>query len=65
MTRGALNVLERDEDGFFLMVEGGAVDWAAHANNLPRIIEEQIDFNAPSRPRCGGSKPRAVGTRRW
>jgi alkaline phosphatase len=45
MTRGALNVLERDEDGFFLMVEGGAVDWAAHANNLPRIIEEQIDFN--------------------
>ena len=27
------------------MVEGGAVDWAAHANNLPRIIEEQIDFN--------------------
>lgn len=45
MTRGALNVLERDEDGFFLMVEGGAVDWAAHANNLPRIIEEQTDFN--------------------
>lgn len=45
MTRGALNVVERDEDGFFLMVEGGAVDWAAHANNLPRVIEEQIDFN--------------------
>lgn len=45
MTRGALNVLSKDEDGFFLMVEGGAVDWAAHANNLPRLIEEQIDFN--------------------
>lgn len=45
MTRAALNVLERDEDGFFLMVEGGAVDWAAHANNLPRLVEEQIDFN--------------------
>ncbi|WP_273690633.1 alkaline phosphatase [Ketogulonicigenium vulgare] len=45
MTRAALNVLAADEDGFFLMVEGGAVDWAAHANNLPRLIEEQIDFN--------------------
>lgn len=45
MTTGALNLLAKDEDGFFLMVEGGAVDWAAHANNLPRLIEEQIDFN--------------------
>ena len=45
MTRGALNVVERDEDGFFLMVEGGAVDWMAHRNNLPRVIEEQTDFN--------------------
>lgn len=45
MTKAALNVVSKDPDGFFLMVEGGAVDWAAHANNLPRIIEEQIDFN--------------------
>ncbi|MFC0219591.1 alkaline phosphatase [Pseudochelatococcus lubricantis] len=45
MTRGALNMLEKNDKGFFLMVEGGAVDWAAHANNLPRLIEEQIDFN--------------------
>lgn len=45
LTMAALNVLETNENGFFLMVEGGAVDWAAHANNLPRIIEEQVDFN--------------------
>lgn len=45
MTKAALNVLEKNDKGFFLMVEGGAVDWAAHANNLPRLIEEQIDFN--------------------
>lgn len=45
MATGALNVLSQDEDGFFLMVEGGAVDWAAHANNLGRIVEEQISFN--------------------
>lgn len=45
MTKGALNVLSQNDKGFFLMVEGGAVDWAAHANNLPRLIEEQLDFN--------------------
>lgn len=45
MTRGALRVLARNPRGFFLMVEGGAVDWANHANNLGRMIEEQIDFN--------------------
>lgn len=46
MTHGALNYLGQDPDGLFLMVEGGAVDWAAHANNTGRIIEEQMDFNA-------------------
>jgi len=45
MTIGALNVLDNDEDGFFLMVEGGAVDWASHGNTTARMIEEQIDFN--------------------
>ena len=45
MTSGALNVLSQDPDGMFLMVEGGAVDWAGHGNNLTRQIEEEIDFN--------------------
>lgn len=45
MTRGALNVLSRNQDGFFMMVEGGAVDWAAHARDTAGIIEEQIAFN--------------------
>ncbi len=45
MTLGALNVLTQDQDGFFLMIEGGAVDWASHANQLGRMIEEQQDFN--------------------
>lgn len=45
MTRGALNVLDNDKDGFFLMVEGGAIDWAGHANQSGRVIEEEIDFN--------------------
>jgi len=45
MSRGALNVLSQDEDGFFVMIEGGAVDWMGHANDMPRYIEEQMDFN--------------------
>nr|WP_194745041.1 alkaline phosphatase [Thermaurantiacus tibetensis] len=46
MTIGAINHLSTaSSKGFFLMVEGGAVDWMAHANNTGRIIEEQVDFN--------------------
>jgi alkaline phosphatase len=45
MTKAALNILDNDGDGFVLMVEGGAVDWASHANQGGRMIEEEIDFN--------------------
>ncbi|MBN2212308.1 MAG: alkaline phosphatase [Sedimentisphaerales bacterium] len=45
MTRAGLNILDNDTDGFALMIEGGAVDWANHNNRLGRMIEEQIDFN--------------------
>lgn len=45
MARGALNVLDDDPDGFFLMVEGGAVDWAAHDHQPGRMVEEMMEFN--------------------
>jgi len=45
MTRAALNVLDDDPDGLFVMIEGGAVDWAGHKNQSGRMIEEEIDFN--------------------
>lgn len=45
MSLGALNVLSQNEDGFFVMIEGGAVDWMGHGNDIGRFIEEQIDFN--------------------
>ena len=45
MTTAAINILDEDPDGFFLMVEGGAVDWAGHGNQSGRVIEEEIDFN--------------------
>ena len=46
MSVGALRALERrGSNGFFLMVEGGAVDWGMHANQSGRMIEEMIAFN--------------------
>ena len=45
MTKGALNVLSQNDNGFFLMVEGGAVDWQNHANLMDRMITEQVDFD--------------------
>ncbi|MEI8374468.1 MAG: alkaline phosphatase [Planctomycetota bacterium] len=44
MTEGTLNSLSRNANGFYVMIEGGAVDWANHANQPHRLIEEQIDF---------------------
>ncbi len=44
MTKGALNVLDADRDGFFVMIEGGAIDWANHANQKGRLVEEAGDF---------------------
>ena len=45
MTTGALNALGQDDDGFSVMIEGGAIDWAGHGNNPVRDIEETQDFN--------------------
>jgi len=45
MTKAALNVLDNNANGFAVMIEGGAVDWANHAGQADRMIEEQIDFN--------------------
>ncbi len=45
LSQAAINTLSQDDDGFFLMVENASVDSAAHANDLPRLIEEQLSFN--------------------
>lgn len=43
-TMAAVNVLNQNPKGFFLMVEGGAIDWAGHDNHSGRLIEEMDDF---------------------
>jgi alkaline phosphatase len=45
MTRKALSILSRDEDGFFLMVEGSQIDWAGHDNDSVWLEEEVADFD--------------------
>ncbi|MDS2172829.1 alkaline phosphatase [Nesterenkonia sp. CL21] len=45
MSEAALNILSQNDDGFHLMVEGGAIDWAGHGNDTARDIEEVQDFN--------------------
>lgn len=46
LTRGALDVLARDRDGFFLMVEGSQIDWRAHENGtLQEVIAEVLDLD--------------------
>ncbi|MCX6304580.1 MAG: alkaline phosphatase [Bacteroidetes bacterium] len=45
MVGGALNVLDNNPKGFFMMIEGGATDWASHSNQQGRLIEEMNGFN--------------------
>lgn len=44
LTAKALQLLENDK-GFFMMVEGGKIDWTGHANDLPANIMETLEFD--------------------
>ena len=41
----ALQLLEQDKDGFFLMVEGSKIDMSAHVNDLDETVRETLDFD--------------------
>ena len=45
LSLAALNVLGKDQDGFWLMIEGGDIDWSAHDNNLDNLIGTMRDFD--------------------
>ncbi|MEW5568726.1 alkaline phosphatase [Rossellomorea marisflavi] len=45
MTRSAISHLSREKKGFFLMVEGSKVDWAAHQNDPVGMISEILSFD--------------------
>ena len=43
ITKSAINYLD-NENGFFMMVEGGKIDWACHANDAVTTMYETIGF---------------------
>ena len=46
ITRAGINFLSKDmSKGFFLMVEGGKIDWACHANDAAASFHEVMDFD--------------------
>ncbi len=44
MTGKAIETLARNEQGFFLFVEGSQIDWAAHGNDIAGVVSEMADF---------------------
>ncbi|HLR36096.1 MAG TPA: alkaline phosphatase [Tissierellales bacterium] len=45
MTNKAIDILNENNRGFFLMVEGGKIDHAAHANDPITMANEVLDFD--------------------
>jgi alkaline phosphatase len=45
MSEQALKILDRNEQGFFLMIESGQIDWAAHRNDTGLLLHEMLCFN--------------------
>jgi alkaline phosphatase len=45
MTVKAIDILSQNQNGFFLMVEGGRIDHALHATNAKRALVDTIAFD--------------------
>ena len=45
MTKKAIELMKDHKNGFVMQVEGGKVDWAAHANDAAGLIYDQIAFD--------------------
>ncbi len=45
MAQTAIDQMKDHKEGFVLQVEGGKVDWAAHANDIAALIHDQLAFD--------------------
>ena len=45
MSSKALEVLSKNEKGFFLMIESGLIDWVAHPNETGAVMKELLEFD--------------------
>lgn len=41
----AIDILSKNKNGFFLMIEGSQIDWAGHDNDAEYLITETLDFD--------------------
>lgn len=46
MSEKAIDVLKKDQDGFFLMIEGSQIDWAGHVHDAPWAMKDTEAFEA-------------------
>ncbi|WP_028313390.1 alkaline phosphatase [Desulfatibacillum aliphaticivorans] len=44
-TQKGIDILSKNKNGFFLMVEGGKIDWACHANDAVSAIQDTLAFD--------------------
>jgi len=45
MSEKAIDILQKNELGFFLMIEAGLIDWAAHYNDTGTMLHEMLKIN--------------------
>jgi alkaline phosphatase len=45
LTGKALEILKKNPQGFFLMVEGGQIDWVEHGNDVGSVLHEMLEFD--------------------
>ncbi|WDV44406.1 alkaline phosphatase [Clostridiaceae bacterium M8S5] len=45
MTKNGIDLLSKDKDGFFFMIEGGRIDHACHPNDAPSAIMDTLAFD--------------------
>ncbi len=45
MAQKAIDRMKNHKNGFVLQIEGGKVDWAAHANDIAALINDQVAFD--------------------
>lgn len=45
LIKAALDILENDRNGFFVMIEGSQIDWGNHANDVNYQIAETLAFD--------------------
>jgi alkaline phosphatase len=42
--KAALDVLSKDDEGFFLMYEQGDIDWSAHGTYIYYCVQDEIQY---------------------